>query len=371
MNHTEQLAESQPQKTKKQPLISFIIPARNDGHMGNFNWRLETVLNYLADNLQKLGRLDDLEVVVGDWGSEEPLYKILSLTPTAKKIARFVLVPPDLALEKQADSVFPIVLIQNTAIRRCRGKFIAQTDSDILFTAKFLENLFEILEGKQDIGIPVEQALLYSSRCQVPWKYASSSPPINELDWFVRNFGSFLRIDPDHGLGFCGTGMVMMPRNLWDESSCFDEKLIYWGWMEIDLGFRITQKYPGFNLTDRGLMLFHLEHFRPETERKTTRKKNPIVRDNVFRPNGDDWGLANYSLEEFTYPEEASSAVVKPQAFGMNWKLLPMIVWVVLAKFGRAIILSLPEPLRPLYVNSKRWVFAIWKSIKGSKSVTQ
>jgi hypothetical protein len=51
--------------------------------MGNSRWRLETTLNYVADQVEALARTKDVEVLVADWGSEIPLRNVLRRTPAA------------------------------------------------------------------------------------------------------------------------------------------------------------------------------------------------------------------------------------------------------------------------------------------------
>ena len=133
--------------------LSLIIGARNDAFMGNFQWRLSTTLNFIASSLLEIGRLDDVEVVVCDWGSQVPLHQVLQLSPAACKITHFVIVPPDMAEKKQKDSIFPIPIVQNVAIRRCRGDYIAQTDSDVIFLPLAMERLLMIIDRCLDIGI--------------------------------------------------------------------------------------------------------------------------------------------------------------------------------------------------------------------------
>lgn len=288
----------------KQPTLSFVIPARNDAFTGNFKWRLETTLNYLAGNLLKLDRLDETEVVICDWGSEEPLHTALCLDRAARKISRFVLIPPEIAHQLQKDSEFPVVLAQNTAIRRCRGEYIAQIDSDILFTIEFLKALFEILEKRRDIGVPADQSLIVAKRYHVPFKYVSNSPPIHELDWFIRHFKRFLPLNAYEGK-ISSTTLTLMRKELWKECGGYDERMIYRGGMEVDLGHRITRKYPWFDMTTFGLFTFHLEHI--QGRKLNTRKWNTWSPENLpFHPNSRDWGLNSYSLEEFIYSQKAT-----------------------------------------------------------------
>ena len=87
----------------RNPVLSLILCSRNDQYMGNPRWRLQTALNYLAQNVQESGREEDVEVVVADWGSEIPLHTVLQLSPVAARMVSFVAVPPALARELQKE----------------------------------------------------------------------------------------------------------------------------------------------------------------------------------------------------------------------------------------------------------------------------
>ena len=346
------------------PKLSLIIGSRNDGYMGNFKYRFETVLNYLADNLKELGRLQDVEVVVADWGSKVPLHSVLSLNWGARQIARFVLVPPDIACKLQGDSEFPIVLAQNVAVRRSRAEFIAQTDSDIMFPLDFLATLFELLDGHRDIGVPIDQALIVAKRRHLPWSLVSRNPGIQHLDWFIRHFGSFILADFNKGYECSSTGMMMMHRSLWEECGGYDERLIHWGWMEIDLGLRIMQKYPWFDLLNLGVTVFHLEHYPPISQRHTNRKCNPTVPNKIFSPSGNKWGLSEYVLEIFTYPSQAQKTdLVKSEEqrpVQLNFILLVTIVQVIL---NRSKILRLLMSYN--YIAIRR-IKIVWQMLHGN-----
>src|SRR3546814_15939568 len=72
-----------------------------DQFQGDSLWRLGTSLNYLARQLAALGRLDDAEVIVADWDSTETLRDATVLTEEARRIVRFLTVPPELAKGQQ------------------------------------------------------------------------------------------------------------------------------------------------------------------------------------------------------------------------------------------------------------------------------
>ena len=286
------------------PLLTIIIPARNDNFMGNFHYRLTSTLDILAATFSDFGKLGEVEVLISDWGSEVPLHRVLKLSHEARQIVRYLVIPSSIAKNEQKDSEFPIVLAQNAAIRRARGQYVMQTDSDVVFTREFLSHLWPLLEGKRSHYVNVSQALIGSKRRQIPWDIISKSPPADLLLQFVRDNSEKFPTDADAGFGYCTTGMMFMHRDLWAECSGYDEKLIHWGWMEIDLGLRITQKHPWFDMSHNfKTFIYHMEHYRPETGRAVTRKYNPMNKNNVYRPNGDDWGLARYDLEIATQSE--------------------------------------------------------------------
>jgi hypothetical protein len=60
--------------------------------MGNSRWRLETALNYLAENVRGLGIEADVEVMIADWSSDGlgGFWNALSI-PTAKRRRRVML----------------------------------------------------------------------------------------------------------------------------------------------------------------------------------------------------------------------------------------------------------------------------------------
>ncbi len=288
--------------TKKEPILTIIIPAKNDGFMANFNYRLETTLNTIANSANQLGRLEDLEILISDWGSQVPLKEVLQLDEITKQVTRYLITPPDIAEKEQRDSPFPIVIVQNAAIRRARGQYIMQTDSDVIFTRTFMAKLWEVIDGKKKNYVDPQRALIGSKRRQIPWDVISQSPARAALVEALERYGHELPIDTDHNFGFCATGMMVMHRDMWWELRGYDERLIYWGWMEIDLGLRAVMKHPWFDVSiNHDMFIYHMEHYSPETKRETTRSKNPMDRPKHYAPNKENWGLVDLDLKILDY----------------------------------------------------------------------
>ena len=70
-------------------LLSLILCSRNDSYMGNSRWRLETSINLAILNAKKAELLDQVEIIVSDWGSEIPLRDVLQLVPESEGRVKF------------------------------------------------------------------------------------------------------------------------------------------------------------------------------------------------------------------------------------------------------------------------------------------
>lgn len=289
----------------RKPVLSLILCSRNDQYMGNPVWRLQTTLNYTAQNLQELGREDQVEIIVADWGSDIPLYKVLQLSPVAARIVSFVVIPPAVAHELQKDSPFPEVLALNAAARRVNGQYIGRIDQDTLVGKRFLRTFFEMHDGTLQLDIALDSALLFANRQSIPYRFAVRCPSFWAVVRTFRWFGRFLRIEHPNPLQpfYCSyVGIWLLHRNLWNECGGYDERMIHMDDMESDMAARLMEKY---KMVDLGKIVnydfYHLDHYHPRRSRSPTtqhRKLNPeFYKPSVFHPNNKDWGLIQYPLE--------------------------------------------------------------------------
>jgi hypothetical protein len=304
---------------KKNLALSLILCSRNDNYMGNSRWRLETTLNYVADQVEALARTKDIEVLVADWGSDVPLRDVLRLTPAAAQIVSFMLIPPETARALQKDSPFPEVLALNAAARRARGAYIGRIDQDTLVGRRFLEVFFDIHEKRRQIEVPLESALLFSNVRMIPYRFAVRLPSLSLVEKFVDRFGGSLKIEITSKSPFYGysVGIWLLPHALWHECGGYDEEMLYMNAMEIEMIERLRQKYKLVNL---GKIIeydfYHLEHYHPWVPRRSSvyRKTNDnYVFKGVFHPNDEKWGLAQYSLCVAPYSSPGSvTAMLRP-----------------------------------------------------------
>jgi hypothetical protein len=288
--------------------LSLILCSRNDEYMGDSRWRLQTTLNYLGDRVQALGYGHLVEVLVADWGSDVPLRDVVQLEPPAAAIVSFVTIPPSVARERQGDSPFPEVLALNAAARRARGEYIGRIDQDTLVGARFLRRFFDGVTGREPWPVPPDTALFFANRRNIPFRFASRRPDRRQVDTFLRLFGTRLpvwRRNPWFGDEFWASyvGLWLAHRARWEECGGYDERMIYYNWMEADMIRRLRQRYPVVDLGRlTGHDFYHLEHYSPRAAaaaRAHSRKNADVEAAGpvpALHPNGADWGLAGCDL---------------------------------------------------------------------------
>jgi hypothetical protein len=292
------------------PALSLILCSRNDQYMGNSRWRLQTALNYAAQNVHELGREDCVEMIVTDWGSEIPLRGALVLTPAAARLTSFLHVPPQIALVEQRDSPFPEVIALNAAARRANGQYVGRIDADTLVGKRFLRTFFELFDGSRQFDTPLESTLVWAGRRRIPYRFAVRCASLSQVTRFVHVFGHLLAIDspgPAECFFDAPVGIWLLPRKCWEDCGGYDERFLYWGFMEIEMIRRLSKIYPLVHLAEHmDCDFYHLEHYHPREPRATSRRMNPKQDDGVFHPNGENWGLSQYSLKSLPYSRHST-----------------------------------------------------------------
>ena len=318
--HNENLQISAVNPSKK-PVLSLILCSRNDQYLGNSRWRLQTALNYLAQKVHELGREEEVEVIVSDWGSEIPLHSVLELNSIAERMVSFVIIPPTLAQKLQKDSPFSEVHALNAAARRVNGQYIGRIDQDTLVGKQFLNTFFEMHEGIRPLDVPLDSVLLFILRRSISYRFAVRCPSLWKIDRFINWFGRSLPVEttgwnihepwtkPGKPFFYAPVGIWLLHRDLWYDCGGYDERFIYMNEMEMDMIERLIKKYRFLNSKDfLDYDFYHLEHYHPLMNPTTSRKENPRVGcDNVLHPNSENWGLIQYSLQILSYDQDQIS----------------------------------------------------------------
>jgi hypothetical protein len=329
--------------------------------MGNSRWRLQTTLNYVAQRVHELGREEDVEILVADWGSDVPLREVLELSPAAARLVSFILIPPEVARDLQKDSPFPEVLALNAAARRASGEYIGRIDQDTLVGKRFLEYFFELYEGKQRLETPLASALLFANQRMVPYRFCVRCPPLWAVEKYINFFGRFFKIEITSGRAFYkhGVGIWLAHRDVWNASGGYDERMIYMNSMEFSMIDRL--KMNSYEVVNLGTLVdydfHHMEHYPPLALRSssTHRKVNPdalLLKLEILNPNGPDWGLVQYPLEKIPYSHggnPAATATVDRPFF--NWPGFMILIVFTVIQIG---VDGLVKPFWKGYVTGKR-----------------
>jgi len=286
-------------KTVVSKLLSIVIMGRDDDYMLDFKYRLATSLNYIARNLNQLERLDDVEIVVTDWGSEVPLAQTLPLSVEAARICRFVYVPMSTVRAAQDGSEgFHMALAFNTGLRRASGKFLMNFAADTLLPQYSLESILQLLAGElHDLPIDADRTYFLVSRHQIPWQVVQRQPTLREWDrYLLLNAGHIPREDAALFSVSKGAGALMMHRSLWHQLRGLDEEFTGWGWHDVDLGLRATQQLPWVELSSLGVSLFHMEHAPAGDRMSRIEVPYSPVYNAIFGVNDEHWGLGGCEL---------------------------------------------------------------------------
>lgn len=263
--------------------------------MGNSIWRLQTTINLTSYYAAIAGVAEEVEIIVVDWGSEVALSKILTLSPAASRMVRFIHVPAEVAIANSEDSKFPEVRALNVAVRRAKGLYIGRVDNDTVTGMEFFKAWGNLIEGKSDLRAQPEACVMFVRRRCVPYVFVSASPSLSQVHGLLWKWGKSLEIEKLYPFYKSAVGIIVMHRDLWFRCTGYDEKMIYWGWMEVDLVERLMKyaQVPCFDLGDMlGVHFYHLEHYDPSRPRETNRRWNPTVVGPKLAANSNSWGLA-------------------------------------------------------------------------------
>lgn len=284
-------------KKSPKPLMSFVMVARNDDFHGDYKYRLSTCLNFLTKGLAEIGRTAETEVIVCDWGSETPLREALELHPAAQDQVKYLVVPPELARERQVNgATFGYPIGVNAAVRRAKGEFICELTADVVLNAANLDTLLSIFAGKYP-SVPIREAFFPLLRRQLHMCQAKRRPSLRELEDYLNRNLALLPVD-SMGCGYGWASGDVMHRDIWYALRGMDETMLYWGWMDIDVCLRMTQRYPIIELGNFGICGVHLQHYFqvPNDPVFRERKNNPPNDNPSFTVNDENWGLGNVEL---------------------------------------------------------------------------
>jgi hypothetical protein len=317
-----------PPKTER--LLSIIYAGRNDYFGGNFIWRMSTVLNKLAENIDTLDVSREVEIIVSDWGSDTPLYNDLELTETAKTIVKFIFIPASISAKYDQATGFSKVHAINSAARRSTGVYLLVCDYDVYIPLDTITKILRGLRRGYFQSYSLDDSFFWASKYVISNDYFSKAPerktlptlpidsglnistdfisnfPVQEhLDDFIRsNWTSFVYESVSADKSYTGSGAALvMSKAMWFESTGFDERFIGTKWNDIDFTQRLLRKYRWDDLENHGLSFFLLGYWHDHYHlNEPSSCKTPLgtnIESIRFSLNPPDWGLAYLDLGFF------------------------------------------------------------------------
>jgi hypothetical protein len=245
-----------------------LIASRNDHFCGNPMERLELVLKRVLE----VG--SDFEVVVGDWGSEVPIFEVMKgRLPETGRI-RFLHISKKVT--EGIGTPFSEVHALNAAVRRSRGIFAGRIDQDTLIGDRFSAWVTHVLEkddGRAYFSMrrDLRRGVTKVQRDSPIWQGVAA-------DWEGYLVGA--------------VGILLAPRRLWHWTRGYDERLIFRNHMEHDLAARFANLS---GLKNLGMMLdcdfYHLWHEEVSGGKQNPQQPLDQLGKGQLGANDENWGL--------------------------------------------------------------------------------
>ena len=272
-------------------LISIIMQGKNDNYLENFLQRLTFSISKHIDNIKTLGLENQVQIVLTDWGSEVKLIDVLDVD---FNFIKYIYVKPEIAAKYNGDAKYSYVHPLNVSARNADGEFIIWGDSDgylpldsfkylhELIVKMKLENIYKFYWGSR-YHIPRENYQNYKNTKEID-NFLKSNPELKHDKIDCQNFGG-------------GAAILLLTKEMYFETTGMWEKLIYWGWQDIEFHKRLLQSYEfGGDLEDLNIKIYHLEHWENRVQGLSHLKWNEEVDSKNIKAN-ENWGLKNELLE--------------------------------------------------------------------------
>jgi len=293
-------------------LLSILVPGKNDNFRKSNSKVLKFNLEQAIQNIKNLG-VDDVELVLCDWGSEKEKKIVDEVVVEKHDNFKCVYVPPQIAEKYNGEWNYSIVHPLNAAFRHSTGKYVIFWDSDCFHMLEDFKKLYEFVQNMEKND---DLKFYWGSRHHLPYSNYSNFNEPEELANYLSSNLNNIEFNPEgtqmynagniFGMemgGFYGNGIAMlMNRILWESSTGWFEELPYWGFQDIEFHNRLLQRYShGGDLANFGINFYHLlpndDHMNFDNDKHPNMKTNPHNWSEKFEANPPNWGLADETLE--------------------------------------------------------------------------
>lgn len=239
--------------------LTLILATRNDRYNGDPMARLRASLARTLANAEAAGLSPGrLEVIVCDWGSEEPVKNVVPSHPAVRHIH---------VSKAKADSYetpFYETKALNLAARGACGHWVGRIDQDTIVGRRFFE---WYAAGGAEAG-----CVYFSPRRQLPDGVTEEQDGNNYND------------PPGRTAYDSAVGMFMMEREVWHRHRGYCEGMRHFNHMEVEFLTRLDKEHPiRFFAAEIDMPFYHIWHSRHDAD---PRKQNDLT---SIR-NGEGWG---------------------------------------------------------------------------------
>ena len=167
--------------------VSFIFSAKDDDYVKNFINRMEFSVNYNLEQINKIKKIEQIEFVIIDWGSNKKISeKFRVLNNEFKDKIKFYYFTPEIA-EKGNENLpgkFNQEVAINCGIQRATGSHLLIGHHDILFSKSSWSNIFRAADDES-----LDNSLFWIPRFTLDKGFATKNPSIYDVESFLdRNF---------------------------------------------------------------------------------------------------------------------------------------------------------------------------------------
>lgn len=273
--------------------LSICLFGRNDNYMPDFLYRMTVTINFIAASLKRVEKLDDVEVVVLDWGSEVPLSQVIDLSFEAKRVTRFIYVAAEPA------GKIPLCSAFNLVVKNAKAEYVSFCGADALIPSASFDAIFRVIDGKTSIRDP-HLKYFNCGRHVLPYQVVESQPSVAGWERFLRlNSWQLEKQRAYGGFLYGNAGFLLFHRNMIADAKGLNELFNSgWGWNDIDLTVRLMHKYQWHDLAYEGFLLYDMEHSPTDGTRIQAVKQKPPHYIATTICENKDWGQVTYAIEE-------------------------------------------------------------------------
>ena len=198
--------------------LSLVLGSRNDNYTGNPMERLRTVLEYIEKHFAD----KDVEVIIGDWGSEIPIAEVVP----EYDFLKFAYISPDItrSMLENCPVDFSEVLAVQAAARKATGDHIGRIDQDTILGPKFVDWYYNTEHDPNDF--------YFCTRREMPenvFTLDSANAPHDSK----RPTGFEFWRD--------AVGIFLIPQSMWFETTGYDQKNVLGNHMEHEYVMRLSR----------------------------------------------------------------------------------------------------------------------------------